>query len=121
MTSWTFPLCSGMTLLGSPVLHLAVTIAGTDAEVNSRLWDVAPDGSITLVSRGMYRWTGSPGAVSITYAMLGSGWVFAAGHSLRLEVTQNDAPYLRIDNYASSIGYSSMRLVLPLTVAPAAC
>jgi len=121
MTSWTFPLCSGMTLLGSPALHLAATIAGTDAEVNSRLWDVAPDGSVTLVSRGMYRWTGSPGAVSITYAMLGNGWVFAAGHSLRLEVTQNDAPYLRIDNYASSIGYSSMRLVLPLTVAPAAC
>jgi predicted acyl esterase len=110
-----------MTMVGEPALHLSATVVGTDAEVNSRLWDVAPDGSVTLVSRGIYRWTGAPGAVSITYAMLGNGWTFAAGHGLRLEVTQNDAPYLRIDNYASAIQYSSVRLVLPVIPQPPAC
>jgi uncharacterized protein len=119
MTSWTFPVCGTFTMLGSPALHVSASIVGTDAEVNSRLWDVAPDGSVTLVSRGEYRWTGSPGAVSITYAMLGNGWVFNAGHSLRLEVTQNDAPYMRIDNYQSAIAYTSAGLTLPVLANPA--
>ena len=119
MTSWSFPVCSTFTMLGEPQLNLGVTIAGTDAELNSRLWDVAPDGSVTLVTRGVYRWTGSPGAASVVYALLGSGWVFEAGHQLRLEVTQNDAPYMRLDNYASSILYSSMKLTLPATSTPA--
>ncbi len=121
MTSWTFPVCSTMKMLGAPALLVSATVAGTDAEVDSRLWDVAADGSVTLVSRGMYRWTGSPGAASITYAMLGNGWVFPGGHSLRLEITQNDAPYVRLDNYASAITYASVRLVLPVTSAATSC
>lgn len=119
-TSWSFPVCSSFTLLGEPALQLAATAAGTDAEINSRLWDVAPDGSATLVTRGAYRWTGTPGASSISYSLFGSGWVFAAGHSVRLQVTQNDAPYLRPDNYPSAFAYSSMKLTLP-TTASIAC
>jgi X-Pro dipeptidyl-peptidase-like protein len=92
MTSWTFPVCSPFTLRGEPRLDVKATVAGTDAEVDSRLWDIAPDGGMTLVTRGMYRWDGAPGGVAISYAILGSGWTFAAGHRIRLEVTQNDAP-----------------------------
>ena len=113
MTSWTFPVCSGFTLLGEPALTLHASTAGTDAEINSRLWDEAPDGSLTLVSRGMYRWRGAAGPVSISYALIGGGWTFAAGHQVRIEVTQNDAPYMRLDNYPSAITYSSMSLTLP--------
>ena len=119
MTSWSFPVCSTFTMLGEPELKLGVTIVGTDAELNSRLWDVAPDGGVTLVTRGVYRWTGSPGTASVSYALLGSGWVFQAGHQVRIEVTQNDAPYMRLDNYASAVQYASINLVLPATSAPA--
>ena len=104
-----------VTLLGEPALHLNATLLGTDAEINSRLWDIAPDGSATLVTRGAYRWTVSTDAASITYALLGSGWRFAARHQLRIQVTQNDMPYLRLDNYQSSAVYSSMQLTLPTT------
>jgi len=114
-TSWTFPVCSGFTMLGEPSLRLATTIVGTDAEVNSRLWDVAPDGTATLVTRGAYRWTGTPGPATIAYALHGSGWSFTAGHTLRIQVTQNDAPYLRPDNYASSVSYAAVKLTLPVT------
>ena len=114
-TSWTFPICADFTLLGEPALHLNATLLGTDAEINSRLWDIAPDGSATLVTRGAYRWTGSGGAASVAYALLGSGWKFAAGHRLRIQVTQNDMPYLRLDNFQSSAVYSSMQLTLPTT------
>jgi predicted acyl esterase len=95
-------------------------VTGSDVELNSRLWDIAPDGSAVLVTRGAYRWIGSPGAASVAYALQGSGWTFVAGHLLRIEVTQNDAPYLRLDNYPSSVTYTSMKLTLP-TVASNAC
>ena len=119
-TSWTFPVCADFTLLGEPGLQLDAVIAGTDAEINSRLWDVAPDGSAVLVTRGAYRWTGSPGAASAAYALQGTGWRFVAGHALRIQVTQNDMPYLRLDNYPSSAVYSTMRLTIPAT-APISC
>jgi predicted acyl esterase len=88
-------------------------VAGIDAEINSRLWDIAPDGTATLVTRGAFRWTS--GTSSINYALQGSGWVFRAGHEIRIQVTQSDAPYLRLDNYQSAIKYSSMKLTLPTT------
>ena len=119
-TTWSFRLCAGLTLLGEPGLKLAATITGTDVELNSRLWDVAADGSATLVTRAAYRWTGSSGPAAITYALQGNGWRFAAGHQLRLQVTQNDTPYLRLDNYQSAVSYQSVQLTLP-TTAPISC
>jgi hypothetical protein len=112
-TSWSFPVCADFTLLGEPGLQLTALIGGVDAEINSRLWDVAPDGTATLVTRGAFRWT--PATAAIDYAMQGNGWVFRAGHQLRIQVTQNDAPYLRLDNYPSTVSYSAMRLTLPAT------
>jgi predicted acyl esterase len=101
---------SDFTLLGEPGLKLTAAVAGVDAEVNSRLWDIAPDGAATLVTRGAYRWNSGD---SINYALQGNGWVFYKGHQIRIQVTQNDAPYLRLDNYASAINYSFMELTLP--------
>jgi hypothetical protein len=118
--SWTFPVTSSFTLLGDPVLHLDTSIDGTDAEIDTRLWDVAPDGSRTLVSRGMYRWvTGD--STAFDTELLGNGWAFACGHSVQLEVTQNDALYLRPDNFPSSVNYKSMNMSLPTTGATQAC
>jgi ABC-2 type transport system ATP-binding protein len=116
-TSWSFPVCSAFTMLGEPGLQLNVNVTGADAEINARLWDVAPGGSAVLVTRAAYRWTGAGGPANVSYALQGSGWVFEAGHTLRLQVTQNDVPYLRLDNYPSSIRYGSMRLTLPTTSA----
>lgn len=118
-TSWTFPVCASYTLLGEPSLKLSVNVTGTDAEINARLWDIAPDGTATLVTRAAYRWTGSSGPATVTYALDGNGWSIAAGHQLRIQVTENDAPYLRLDNYASSIAYGSMTLTMPVDVSPA--
>ena len=109
-TSWSFPVGADFTLLGEPGLQLSATVAGIDAEINSRLWDIAPDGTATLVSRGAFRWTSGN---MVNYALQGNGWVFRAGHVIRIQVTQNDAPYLRLDNYQSAINYSFMQLTLP--------
>jgi predicted acyl esterase len=116
---WDFTVTRPFTLLGEPAVHLEAAIAGIDAEIDPLLWDVAPDGSATLVTRGAYRFIGTPGAASIDAPLQGNGWDFLTGHTIRLEVTQNDAPYLRMNNLASAIVYSSVRLTLPTPTVPA--
>lgn len=117
---WDFLVRQSFTLLGEPAIHLEATIGGVDPEIDTRLWDVAPNRSATMVTRGAYRFSGPPGAASIDTALQGNGWDFLAGHSIRLELTQNDAPYLRLDNLASAIVYSSVTLPLPTPTAPVA-
>jgi acetyl esterase/lipase len=117
---WDFPVTRPFTLLGEAAVHLQAAVGGIDAEIDPLLWDLAPDGSATLVTRGAYRFVGSPGTVTIDLPLQGNGWDFAVGHTIRLEVTQNDAPYLRVDNVASAIVYSSVKLTLPTPTVPAA-
>src|SRR5438552_1819537 len=117
---WDFPVTRPFTLLGEAAVHLQATVGGIDAEIDPLLWDVAPDGSATLVTRGAYRFIGSPGAAIIELPLQGNGWDFVIGHTIRLEVTQNDAPYLRVDNAASAIVYKSVRLTLPTPTVPSA-
>jgi acetyl esterase/lipase len=115
---WEFAVPRPFSLLGQPALHLDVGITGVDAEIDTRLWDVAEDGTRTLVTRGAYRFTGGPGTVSIDTALQGNGWDFTSTHRIRLEVTQSDSPYLRTDNLPSAITYAAMTLTLPTPTAP---
>ncbi len=107
---YTFPNASPTHLLGLPQVTLTYALTGTDAVVGLKLWDQAPDGSKTLVTRGAYRVTTSG---SLTTYLYGNDWVFPAGDSIVLQVTQNDSPYLRPDNEPSSIAWSALKLVLP--------
>jgi hypothetical protein len=108
---YTFANATDMHLLGLPKVALAETLTGTDAVVGIKLWDQAPDGSKTLVSRAAYRLTASG---TLTTYLSGNDWVFPAGHSIVLQVTQNDSPYLRTDNEPSSIAWTGLTLDLPV-------
>lgn len=103
-------------LLGLPKVALAYSLTGSDAVVGLKLWDQAPDGSKTLVSRGAYRLStaaGDPASGTLTTYLYGNDWVFAAGDSIVLQVTQNDSPYLRPNNEVSSISWTGLTLDLP--------
>jgi hypothetical protein len=115
---YSFP-STGEHLLGLPTVHLPYTLTGQDATVAFKLWDQRPDGSKTLVTRGEYRLTTAGGdpATGILKAHLdGNDWVFGAGDKIVLQVTQNDAPYLRPDNEPSAITWSGVTLDLPTYV-----
>jgi poly(3-hydroxybutyrate) depolymerase len=114
VASWRLPAGNGFTLIGMPRLHLRVRAAGTDLELNSRLWDVAPDGTQTLVSRGAYRVV-APNAAGeeVDYELFGNAWSFGAGHQLLLELTQDDSPYFRRDNFPSSAAIDGGTLTVP--------
>lgn len=115
---YSFP-STGEHLLGLPIVHLPYTLTGQDATVALKLWDQRPDGSKTLVTRAEYRLSttaGDPAAGVLATHLYGNDWVFAAGDRIVLQVTQNDAPYLRPDNEPSLIAWSGVTLDLPTAV-----
>ena len=108
------PMPKGTTLMGLPRLTIAYSATALDYELNSRLWDVAPDGSRTLVTRGAYRGGPSLGPTTIGYELFGNAWRVRAGHRLRLEVLQDDSTFLRPDNVPSSVTIENVVLQLPV-------
>jgi predicted acyl esterase len=114
--SWKVP-STGFTLLGLPQVTAPYALSGVDATVALKLWDVASDGTKTLVTRGAYRLAvagGDPASGTIDVKLNGNAWRFEPGHTIQLQVTQVDAPYLRPDNLASAIGFGPIRMVLPI-------
>ena len=92
------------------------TFAGVDATIALKLWDVAPDGSKTLVTRGVYRLAvagGDPTQGIIDVELFGNAWRFPGGHLVQLQISQADPPFLRPDNLASAIDFGPLRLILP--------
>jgi predicted acyl esterase len=115
---YSFP-STGEHLLGLPIVHLPYTLTGQDATVALKLWDQRPDGSKTLVTRGEYRLStaaGDPATGILNTYLYGNDWVFPAADKIVLQVTQNDSPYLRLDNEPSAIAWSGVTLDLPTRV-----
>ena len=94
-----------------------------------KLWDVAPDGSKTLVTRGDSRVAteaGDPATGTLATELWGNHWAFPAGDTIELQVGQTDAPTFRPDSLPSSLSISSLSVTLPtrepgtMTLTPAA-
>ncbi len=101
----------GFTLLGAPRVALDIETADPlAAQVDSRLWDVAPDGSQRLVTRGVYRPNASGRQV---FQLHPNGWRFAPDHVVKLELVGRDAPYARPSNGSFSVSLRDLRLRLP--------
>ena len=112
-------------MLGPSEFSLFVSATVGDVDLIVRTFDVAPDGTETEVTVGAMRVIGlTPGETRrVTFRDFGDDWVFAAGHSLRLKVSNIDFPDFRPpgsnDNVPSEITLhtgkafpSSMRLPL---------
>jgi hypothetical protein len=105
----------GYTLLGSPTIVADLAVTGVNAQLAMRLVDVAPDGSTeTLVARGVLR----PAAGRQVFQLHPGAWRFAAGHTPKLELLGQDAPYARPSNGAFSVTVSDLELRLPTHESP---
>ena len=115
VATWTVPLPRrSFALIGMPRLTLRYRALAPDVQLNARLWDVAPGGTQTLVTRGAYRAVApSPAGEVAEYDLFGNHWRFEPGHRLMLEVTADDSPYLRGDNFPAVVTIDSARIVLP--------
>lgn len=102
----------GFTLLGLPTVRATVEAAGDFGQLNSRLWDVAPNGQQTLVTRGAFRLRDDQRS-RVGFEMNGNGYCFADGHVPKLELLGRDAPYLRPSNSVFSVDVSDVSIELP--------
>jgi hypothetical protein len=101
----------GYTLLGAPTVTADLALTGTFPTLAMRLLDVAPDGTQTLVARGLYRPV-QDGHQS--FQLHPGAWRFAPGHVARLELLGRDAPYGRASNGAFAVQVRSLQLSLPV-------
>jgi hypothetical protein len=112
------PKSSGYTLMGLPTVRATVEVSQPYAQLDSRLWDLAPDGNRVLVSRGAYRLETSQSGKPITFQLHGNGWRFEPGHVPQLELLGQDPPYLRPSNTAFSLTVSKVTVELPTLERP---
>jgi fermentation-respiration switch protein FrsA (DUF1100 family) len=111
--SYSLTTPAGFTMLGLPTVTATIQTLGEYGELDSMLFDVAPNGEEILVSRGAYR-LGANQSGSVTFQLHGNGYSFAPGHTAKLVLLGNDAPYLRPSNNAAfSVSVSNLSVSLP--------
>ncbi|MBK5305298.1 MAG: hypothetical protein JJD92_01275 [Frankiaceae bacterium] len=67
-------------------------------QIDPKVYDVAPDGTATLITRGAYAeqpGQGAPGVHTSTFDAFAMAWTFKKDHHLRLSLSSADIPYLR--------------------------
>jgi hypothetical protein len=101
----------GYTLLGSPTVVAKLDVSGEFPQVATRLWDVAPDGTQTFVTRGLYRPRDGTGRE--VFQLHPNGWHFEAGHTAKLELLGRDPPYARPSNGSFEVTVRDLVLRLP--------
>jgi hypothetical protein len=107
-----------LTLLGGPVVHLRYSTTAPDTELNVRVWDVAADRSVQgLVTRGTFRSLDGPGTgLEVRFQLAPQGYRFPKGHTIRVEVAANDAPYFQASNVPAVVQVEKLVLVMPARV-----
>jgi hypothetical protein len=106
------PESRGYTMLGLPTVTARIAATGSFGQLDSRLWDVSPDGRQRLISRGAYRLRdGQTGRIVVQ--LHGNGWCFAPGHRPKLELLGKDEPFLRPSNGAFAVRVSEIGVALP--------
>ncbi|GAB3847143.1 CocE/NonD family hydrolase [Nesterenkonia populi] len=96
---------AGLTVLGAPRVRLRLRSSGRRAHVIVRLCDVAPDGSSTLITRGVLNLTKrrgmdraedmTPGIwEDVTVPLVSAGYSVAAGHRLRVAISDQYWPWV---------------------------
>jgi acetyl esterase/lipase len=109
-------LTSDFTMLGQTKVTVQHTGAGPGGfQLNARLYDLFPDGSQqVMVDRGVSRIKDSEVDGTTAFYLHGNGWKFPKGHRIRIELAQDDDPYIKASNQPSSMEVASARLDIPV-------
>ncbi|MGH2937507.1 MAG: CocE/NonD family hydrolase [Solirubrobacterales bacterium] len=108
----------GYTLMGSPTIIANIDTPSPNSEIAARLVDVSPEGTETLIARGLYRPEGGPS--EMLFQLHPQAYHFAAGHVAKLELLSSDNPYGRWSNLQTNITVNSLELRLPVNEQPGA-
>ena len=110
---------SALTIAGIPTVTLHASSAAPRVQLNVRLFDVDATGNKQLITRGTYTLegatTGTPiGDVKVGIPTYGNFWRAEPGHTLRLELTNVDSPYITPSRVPSATIVSNVRLEIPV-------
>jgi dienelactone hydrolase len=113
------PLPSVQTMIGSARVEIGFEFPGDASaaglQLNARLYDVFPSGEAVLVDRGTRRISSAEaGAGQVTYELHGNGWRFEPGHRIRIEIAQDDFPFVKSSSVPSSTTLDGVSLRVPV-------
>ncbi len=112
------------TLMGAATVIADINSPTANSQVAARLLDVAPDGTESLISRALFR--PAVGSAHQVFQLHPNGYVFAAGHTPKLELLPRDvgssvlATYGRGSNGQGPVTISNLELRLPVLEKPGA-
>lgn len=114
------PLTSKATMVGATRVTVDFTATGqTDSmQMDARLYDIFPNGDAVLMDRGPRRLLGAEAAAGrVTFELHGNAWRFEPGHRVRIELAQDDDPFVHRSESPSSATLSRVGLVIPIVEA----
>ena len=115
-TAVSEPLKSTSTYIGLGSVTLPYTTEDLGAVVDARVWDVAPDGTTLLMTRGTYRldipFYDTP-AGTIRLPLFGNHWFLKPGHKVRLDLVEQDNLTFRPTDIANELDFTKATLELP--------
>ena len=108
-----------LTIAGQPTVTLHASTVAYRVQLDVRLFDVDGAGTRRIVTRGTYTLQSAGegvtiGDVDVTIPTYGNLWRAEAGHTLRLELTNVDSPYLTPSRVPSATTVSAVRLDVPV-------
>jgi len=111
---WFWP-TTDVTIAGQAQIRLTLHTTGSDVQLNTRLWNLTPGGTQTLITRGTFRLAVAPGTTDMTiaYEIPAAFYHVPSGDYIKLEVTGYDAPHFQADTIASTTTITSVVLHLP--------
>ncbi|MFB6889011.1 CocE/NonD family hydrolase [Kitasatospora sp. NPDC056327] len=114
------PLPEALDLLGVPSLTLRLHPAAGPCLIAARLCDVAPDGTSTLLTRGVRALAATDPAVDLTLDLAATGATLPPGHRLRLALASTYWPWIWPDPEPTGFALDPSHSALTLPVrAPA--
>jgi len=126
-TAVSAPLTRALTYVGLGSVTLPYQLLESDgaATVDARVWDVAPDGTTLLMTRGTYRLDElalddpDPPAGTLRLPLFGNQWPLEPGHRIRLDLMQVDESAPMVGMFQRSkapdtVSFGSPTLELPL-------
>jgi predicted acyl esterase len=110
---------SALLIAGQPALTVQLSTPASREQLNLRLFDVRPDGTEHLVTRGTYTLdTGDPlrpiGHQKVTITSHGNVWQADQADVLRLEITNVDSPYIEPSRVPSVTRLGKVELEIPV-------
>lgn len=108
-----------LTIAGQPSVSMHIATSGYRVQLDVRLFDVDASGVRRIITRGTYTLdSGVPGrpigGTGVTILTYGNLWRAEAGHTLRLELTNVDSPYIAPSRVPSATTVNQVELRVPV-------